>query len=151
MPGWRLVNQNVIYNEISYWCINTMFIWFERYCFKCSTIPCENIPPSVFLGDDNLNNIHMSKDSWTSCQLVLPFIINKHIQPFGICNPKYQCYFNSVIQTLLSNIKLCASFHQVNICEFKLELQSRNNKIGFWPLWPWPLNSDFNLFHGHHF
>ena len=50
---------------------------------------------------------------------------------------------------LVSNIKLCASFH-CHICEFQLELQSGNGSIGFWPLWPWPLTSDLDLLHGLH-
>ena len=37
------------------------------------------------------------------------------------------------------------------ICEFKLELQSGNCYIGFWHLWPWPLTSDLDFLHGHHF
>ena len=28
--------------------------------------------------------------------------------------------------------------HFIIICEFKLELQSRNGSVGLWPLWPWP-------------
>ena len=38
----------------------------------------------------------------------------------------------------------------IAICEFKLELQSGNGYVRFWPLWPWPLTSDHNLLHGHH-
>ena len=34
----------------------------------------------------------------------------------------------------------------IAICEFKLELQSRNSLIGFWPLWTWPLTSDLKTF-----
>ena len=74
-------------------------IWFKRYC-QVFYNTLYNKPCSVFLGDDNLNSTNVSRDSRTSCQLVLPFIINKHIQPFGICNPKYQCYLNFVIQIL---------------------------------------------------
>ena len=66
-----------------------------------NTIPCENIPSSVFLGDDNVNNTYVSGDSRTSWQLDPPFMINKHSNPLGICNPKYQCCLNSVIQMLL--------------------------------------------------
>ena len=34
--------------------------------------------------------------------------------------------------------------HSIAICAFKLELQSENGSIGFWPpLWPWTLTSDF--------
>ena len=36
----------------------------------------------------------------TPCQLAPPFIINKHIHPSEICNPKYHCYLNSLIQAL---------------------------------------------------
>ena len=46
----------------------------------------------------------MSRDAEASCHLVAPFILNKHIQPFGIINPKNHCYMNSVIQ-LLSSIR----------------------------------------------
>ena len=31
----------------------------------------------------------------------------------------------------------------IAICEFKLELQSRNGYVGCWPLWPWPLTLTF--------
>ena len=40
--------------------------------------------------------------------------------------------------------------HFIIICEFKLELPFGNVWIVFWPLWPWPLTSDFDLLHGHH-
>ena len=33
----------------------------------------------------------------------------------------------------------------------KLELWSRVAKLGFWHLWPWPLNSDLEPLHEHHF
>ena len=41
--------------------------------------------------------------------------------------------------------------HFMAICEFKLGLGSGNGWICFWPLWPWPLMSDLDFFHGHHF
>ena len=46
--------------------------------------------------------------------------------------------------------------HFVAIGEFKLELQSRNAQSGsnlmiFLSPWPWPLTSDLDLLHGHHF
>ena len=31
----------------------------------------------------------------------------------------------------------------IAICEFKLELQSRNGYVEFWPLWHWPLTLTF--------
>ena len=30
---------------------------------KCSTLPCENLPPSVLLGNENLNNTYVSRDA----------------------------------------------------------------------------------------
>ena len=81
---------------------------------KCSTITCENIHPSVFFGDGNLNNTYVPRDSRTSCQLVSPFIINKHNHPFGICNPKYQCYLNCVIQALLPILRTIRHNFQFN-------------------------------------
>ena len=41
--------------------------------------------------------------------------------------------------------------HFNDMDEFKLELQSGNGLVGCWPLWPWPLTSDLDLFHGRHF
>ena len=38
-------------------------------------------------------------------QLVPPFILNKHIQPFWISNQKYHCYMNSMIQLLFSILR----------------------------------------------
>ena len=46
---------------------------------KCFTITYENIPHSVLLGDENLNNTYVSRDAQASCQLVPPFILNKNI------------------------------------------------------------------------
>ena len=81
-----------------------------KYIAKCSTLPYENIPPSVLLGDENLNNTYVSRDA--SCQLVPLFILNKHIHPFGISNPKYHCYMNSVIQLLFSILRIIGhDFH----------------------------------------
>ena len=42
---------------------------------------------------------------------------------------------------LLSNIKIF--HHFIVICEFKLELQSGKDLVGFWPLWPWPVTLTF--------
>ena len=52
-------------------------------------------------GGENLDDTCESRDSRTSCQLVSPFIINKHIHPFRICNRIYHCFLNCVIQILL--------------------------------------------------
>ena len=42
------------------------------------------------------------------------FIINKHIHPFGVCNPKYKFYLNSVIQMLLPNRRTISPNFQFN-------------------------------------
>ena len=67
---------------------------------KCSTLPSEDIPPFVLLGDEHLNNTYVLRDAQASCNLVAHFNLNKHIHSFGINNPKYHCYMNSVIQLL---------------------------------------------------
>ena len=65
---------------------------------KCST----KYPPSLLLGNENLNITSVSRDAQASCRLVPPFSLNKHIHPFGMSNPKYHCYMVSVIQLLFS-------------------------------------------------
>ena len=40
-------------------------------------------------------------------------------------------------------------YHFIAICEFKLELRSRNDYVGFWPVRPWPLTADLDILHGH--
>ena len=47
----------------------------------------------------------MSRDTQTSCHLVLPVSLNRHINPPGIGNPKYQCHLNSKIQLPLSILR----------------------------------------------
>ena len=39
----------------------------------------------------------------------------------------------------------CCVHNCVVICEFEMDLRSRNGWIGFWPLWPWPLIFTFCL------
>ena len=87
--------------------------WYYVYIIK-NTIPCENIRSSVFLQDDNLDNTYVPGDSRTSCQFDPPFIIKKHIHPSVICNPKYQCYLNSVIQKLLPILRTISHNFQFN-------------------------------------
>ena len=41
--------------------------------------------------------------------------------------------------------------HFIVISEFQFELESGNGRIGFRPLWPWPLTSDLALLYGRHF
>ena len=79
---------------------------------KCSTSPYENIPPSGFLGDEN--NTHVSRDTEASRHLVVPSILNIHIHPFGIINPKNHCYINSVIQLLFSILSTISHNFQFN-------------------------------------
>ena len=94
-------------------CINTTdiddvegsYLYSLKDIAKCSTLPCENIPPSGLMGDENLNNTYVSRDAEASWHLVAPFILNKHIHPIGISNPKYHCYMNSVIQLLFSILR----------------------------------------------
>ena len=95
-------------------CINTTDVddneGSNSYCLKdiakCSTLPYEIIPPSGLLGDENFNNTYVSRDTEASCHLVGPLILNKHIHPFGIGNPIYHCYMNSVIQLLFSILRI---------------------------------------------
>ena len=95
---------------------------------KCSTLPYENIPPSGLLGDENSNYTHVSRDAEASCHLVAPFILNKHIHPFGIINPKLHCYMNSVIQLLFSILRTISQNSQLNsstegsISKFRFEI-----------------------------
>ena len=87
---------------------------YALYIAKCSTIPCENIPPSAPTGDEQINNIHVSRDVPKSRQLVLPYSLNIHIHPFGIVNPKNHCYLNSVIQLLLPILRTISYDFQFN-------------------------------------
>ena len=46
---------------------------------------------------------------------------------------------------------ISSSVHDfITICECKLELQSGNGYVEFWPLWLWHLTSDLDLLYGHH-
>ena len=54
---------------------------------------------------ENSNYTHVSRNAEASCYLVAPFILNKHIHPFGIINPKNHCYMNPVIQLLFSILR----------------------------------------------
>ena len=79
---------------------------------KCSTLTYENIPPSGLLGDEN--DTHVSRDTEPSCHLVAPFILNIHIHPFRIINPKNHRYMNSVIQLLFSILRTISHNFQFN-------------------------------------
>ena len=67
---------------------------------ECSIIPDKNTPPSKFLPD--YNTVYTSVDTGTFSQShPLPLII-EHKHPFGLKNPKFQCFFNSVLQLIFS-------------------------------------------------
>ena len=51
----------------------------------------------------------------------------------------------------LSQATSSCMHHFIAIYKFKLELRSGNSLMGSWPLWPWPLTSDLDPLHGHHF
>ena len=53
------------------------------------------------------------RDAETSCHLVAPFMLNKHIHPFGFINPKIS-YMNSVIQFLFSILRTISHNFQFN-------------------------------------
>ena len=75
--------------------------------------------------------------------------------------PKWTIFFSCVTLKFdgwpwktIGHLSLATSsimHHSIIICEFELELQSANSKVGSWPLWPWPLMHDLDLLHGHHF
>ena len=66
------------------------------------------------LRDANSNYTHVSRDAEASCHLVAPFILNKHIHPFGIINPKNHCHMNSVIQLPFSILRTISQIFQFN-------------------------------------
>ena len=77
----------------------------RRLCFfmilACSLISNKFNQISVFC--DSLNSptlFHKLSVSTWLLELVPPFVLNKHIHPFGISNPKYHCDKNSVTQLL---------------------------------------------------
>ena len=70
--------------------------------------------PSGLLRDGNLNNTYVSRDAEASCHLVAPLILNTHIHPFGIGNPKHHCYVNFAIQLLFSILRTIRHNFQSN-------------------------------------
>ena len=81
---------------------------------KCSTIPCQNI----YTWEMKICTLERWKFKWCirvkrhSCQLVPPFMLNKHIYPFG--NLKYHCYLNFVIQLFFSIPRIISHYFQFN-------------------------------------
>ena len=67
---------------------------------ECSIILDKNTPPSEFLPDYNTG--YTSVDTRVFSQShPLPLII-EHKHPFGLKNPKFQCFLNSVLQLIFS-------------------------------------------------
>ena len=56
--------------------------------------------PSEFLPDNNTE--YTSGDTQIFSQLHPPLLKNEHKHPFGIKNPKFQCFLNSVLQLIFS-------------------------------------------------
>ena len=66
---------------------------------ECSILD-KNTSPSEFLPDSN--TVYTSGDSRIFSQSHPPSLINEHKHPFGLKNPKFQCFFNSVLQLIFS-------------------------------------------------
>ena len=71
-------------------------MYFERCC-RCSIILDKNTPPSEFLPDSN--TVYTSGDTRIFSQ---SHPLHEHKHPFGLKNPKFQCFFNSVLQLIFS-------------------------------------------------
>ena len=67
---------------------------------ECSILLDKNTPPSEFLPDSN--TVYTSGDTRIFSQSHPPPLINEHKHPFGLKNPKFQCFFNSVLQLIFS-------------------------------------------------
>ena len=66
---------------------------------ECSRILDKNTPPSEFLPD---NTEYTSGHTRIFSQLHPLLLINEHRHPFDIKNPKFQCFFNSVLQLIFN-------------------------------------------------
>ena len=69
-------------------------------------------PPSEFLPDSNTE--YTSGDTRIFSQLYPPHLINEQKHPYGIKNPEFQCFFNSVLQLIFSifrNKSYTSTFH----------------------------------------
>ena len=70
---------------------------------ECSIIPDKNTPPSKFLPD--YNTVYTSVDTGTFSQSHPLTLIIEHKHPFGLKNPKFQCFLNSVLQLIFSILR----------------------------------------------
>ena len=71
---------------------------------ECSIILNKNTPPSEFLPDSN--TVYPSGDTRIFSQSHPPPLINEYKHPFGLKNPKFQCFF-----------KFCPSVNLFNFSE----------------------------------
>ena len=67
---------------------------------ECSIILDKNTPPSEFLPD--CNTVYTSGNTRIFSQSHPLPLITEHKHPFGLKNPKFQCFFNSVVQLIFS-------------------------------------------------
>ena len=68
-----------------------------------SIILDKNTPPSEFLRD--CNTVYTSGDTRIFSQLHPLPLITEHKHPFGLENPKFQCFFNYVLQLIFSIVR----------------------------------------------
>ena len=67
---------------------------------ECSIILDNNTPPSEFLPD--CYTVYTSGDTRIFSQSHPLPLITEHKHPFGLKNPQFQCFFNSVLQLIFS-------------------------------------------------
>ena len=67
---------------------------------ECSIMIDKNTPPSEFLRD--CNTVYTSGDTRIFSQLHPLPLITEHKHPFGLKNPKFQCFCNYVLQLIFS-------------------------------------------------
>ena len=70
------------------------------YVAECSIILDKNSPSSEFLPD--CNTVYTSGDTRIFSQSHPLPLITEHTHPFGLKNPKFQCFLNSVLQLIFS-------------------------------------------------
>ena len=102
---------------------------------ECSIILDKNTPPSEFLPDSN--TVYTSGDTRIFSQSHPAPLINEHKHPFGLKNPKFQCFFfNYVLQLIFSNFRNSSYTSPFNSstkgtllkCLFQTAHNARNSK-----------------------
>ena len=108
--------------------------WGNRSCnlsdvAECSIILDHNTPTSEFLPDSNI--VYTPGDTRILIQSHPPSLINDHKHPCGLKNTKFQCFCNSVLQSIFSffrNNSYTASFNSSTECTLlKCLLQTAHN------------------------